>query len=215
MPFTMIADRIKYFRALRRKTQVSLASEASIDYRHFQKLEAGQSDFKISTIMKLSEALAIPPCYLLQFDPYDSVIPGDHLCPTGILNQLDVALVSWNLEGKFIFCNKRFSDLIGFPNETDVLKTLNMSNFLPNDEKSDQVDNYRRQAMEGKIKSDFIRSQIRIPNGLGLKKVFAIWNPVLGPRTKELKGFVAAVWEDRECRDLTTLPSHQSSIAHD
>ncbi len=202
----MIADRIKYFRALRRKTQVSLANEASIDYRHFQKLEAGQSDFKMSTIFKLSEALAIPACYLLHLDPFENSPKQDHLCPTDTLNQLQVGLVAWDQAGKIVFCNKQFSALIGMTSEIEVMKGLSIAELEPNGISSEKIAEYKKNVFEGKIKSDFVRIQIKLPQSNEVRTIFGIWNHVMGPRTGDSRGFVAAVWGERDCLDLTLLP---------
>lgn len=46
-------------------TQVKFAAEAGIDYRHYQELEAGRVDPKISTIWKISSAFDLQISALL------------------------------------------------------------------------------------------------------------------------------------------------------
>lgn len=202
MPFTLIAERIKYFRSLRRKTQVSLASEASIDYRHFQKLEAGQSDFKISTVFKLSKALAIPPCFLLQLDPFEALPEKYHVCPTGLLNQLEVGVVAWDHEGKLLFCNKQFCDLIHIPTEDEAIKTVNMNSLFVLEPSNERQVFYHQSAREGKIKSDFIRTRVKLPSS-DFKTIFLYWNCANPSKASETKAFVAVAWSERECHDFT------------
>jgi len=46
-------------------TQVKFAAEAGIDYRHYQELEAGRVDPKISTIWKITKAFNLKISTLL------------------------------------------------------------------------------------------------------------------------------------------------------
>jgi transcriptional regulator with XRE-family HTH domain len=206
-PFARIAERIKHFRSLRRKTQVSLAKDASIDYRHFQKLEAGQSDFKVSTIIKLSDALAIPPCYLLQTDPFDEVPKKESVCANEMLSQLSLGVVAWNASGQIIFCNKIFAGIMGMNEDVEGLKAFDMRALIPSKDMSSQQSDYHRSVREGRIKSDFVRVQIQLPKTNTLKVVCAKWNEVQAGKKGEQKGFVAAVWDECEVRDLSHLPT--------
>ena len=209
-PFVRVADRIKHYRSMRRKTQVNLAKEASIDYRHFQKLEAGQSDFKVSTILKLSEALAIPPCYLLQTDPYE--IEGkksDEMCASQMLGQLTLGVVGWNLNGNIMFCNSKFAGILEMENEIEALRLFNLRELIPKDVSIHQQ-NYQKSIRERQINSDFIRAQIRTPKSDSLKVVWARWNEVNCGKSGNRKGYVATVWEENDFHDLGVLPATTS-----
>lgn len=209
-PFARIADRIKHFRSMRRKTQVNLAKDASIDYRHFQKLEAGQSDFKVSTILKLSDALAIPPCYLLQTDPFEETAKKEGVCANEMLSQLTVGVVAWSLAGQILFCNKKFADILGMESEVEALRSFDMRGLIPTKDKLPQYSDYQQSVLEGRVKSDFVRVQIMVPNTNSLKIVWARWNQVQCTKKGDQKGYVAAVWEDHEYRDLSVLPGNSA-----
>lgn len=47
-------------------TQLDLSKEAKINYRHLQKIEAGQVDIKLSTLYVLSKSLKEVPANLLK-----------------------------------------------------------------------------------------------------------------------------------------------------
>ncbi len=209
-PFARIADRIKHFRSMRRKTQVSLAKDASIDYRHFQKLEAGQSDFKVSTILKLSNALAIPPCYLLQTDPFGETLKKQSVCANEMLSHLSLGVVAWNLTGNVIFCNEIFASILNMENEIDALRAFDMRGLIPVKDPLPQHSDYHRNVIEGRIESDFVRVQIMIPKTKALKNVWAHWNSVQFGKMGDQKAYVAAVWEAPECKDLSPLSGHSA-----
>lgn len=207
----MIADRIKYFRSLRRKTQVNLAQEACIDYRHFQKLEAGQSDFKVSTIFKLSQALQIPACHLLQLDPFEALDPKWRSCANNVLAQLEVSLVAIDMKGKLVYCNNNFAKLMGFPTENDVLQNWDINKFIPNQDSVLKINEYSANVREGKIKSDYFRTHLRVPSG-DLKQVFVMWNQCTSLKGEVPKGVVAAIWDSKECHDYLLPTSAVSKI---
>jgi len=204
----MIADRIKYFRSLRKKTQVNLANEASIDYRHFQKLEAGQSDFKISTIFKLSNALSIPACHLLQFDPF--IKDQEHACPNSIVNQLGIGLVAVDKSSRIVYCNRHVAELLGMSSEAEVMQGCDVGDLFL--ESGIQHAEYRNNVLSGRITSDMVRFQIKMPRTREIKVVASIWSQVLDHKTMNVKGYVAAVWDCSNCRDLSVLPVSSQTV---
>jgi transcriptional regulator with XRE-family HTH domain len=60
-----IAMQIKYWRAQKKMTQLTVARASGVKYRHLQEIESGRVDVKIRTIGLISNALGIAPHKLL------------------------------------------------------------------------------------------------------------------------------------------------------
>lgn len=65
---TMLAlsQNLKRLRKANKLTQAALAEAAGLDYKHYQRIEAHQwEDLRLSTVVKLAEALKVEPEDLL------------------------------------------------------------------------------------------------------------------------------------------------------
>ncbi|MGZ6358743.1 MAG: helix-turn-helix domain-containing protein, partial [Bdellovibrionota bacterium] len=63
-----IAKLIQKMRKFRGKTQEAVAEELDINYRHLQRIEGGNVDFRLSSLGSIAAALEVEPCFLVNTD---------------------------------------------------------------------------------------------------------------------------------------------------
>ncbi len=65
-PRLTIGDNVRKFRRARKLSQESLALEAGMDQAYVSRVESGACNTTILIIMRLADALDVPPDYLLK-----------------------------------------------------------------------------------------------------------------------------------------------------
>lgn len=75
----MEENRIKYYRKLRKMTQVQLADALGVSHGAVQKVESGTVDLDTNWMRKIAEVLHIKPYELLPLDmqPQDDITPEE------------------------------------------------------------------------------------------------------------------------------------------
>ena len=71
-----LGKRIRAIREGKGLTQFDVSVIANTDNKHISRIELGQVDIKLSTIIKLAEALEIHPKDLFDFDPEIKAVDG-------------------------------------------------------------------------------------------------------------------------------------------
>ena len=66
-----IAKRVRAARLAANLTQEKVASDAEIDYKRYQKIEAGDVNLTVKTLLRISKALGVSFWQLLQEPPED------------------------------------------------------------------------------------------------------------------------------------------------
>ncbi len=113
MPNTAkISEKIKFIRRIRNLKQSDMAEKMGISHRHYQTIESGDKDFKISFLAKLSEALNVPSCYFIYPVEQRLAQVGIH-CHSEVLDILSYPIMIANPIGEIIYQNKSFKQIFG------------------------------------------------------------------------------------------------------
>lgn len=130
----IIGEKLKTLRKTNQLTQAELAEKVGIDYRNYQDIESGKTNFKIETLEKIlnyfntSVAALLSHLHLPNNSSFLQKIgaldhPGSATDFAGEFEKWDeVALpaMATTMEGTIIYANKTFSDLVKIPKESLV-----------------------------------------------------------------------------------------------
>lgn len=119
---TNFAKNLKIFRSWAGISQKKLAEKSQINYRHFQNIESGRSDVKLSTSENLAENLNIPLCYLYQEHPPKEFLNSDLFCPAELIDLLPVGVIVVNFQGQLIYTNNFFRTHLTNYSPSDLLQ---------------------------------------------------------------------------------------------
>ena len=64
-----LATNVRRFRRVAGMTQTCAAAEAGLDLRHYKRIEAGENNTALSTLVKLANAFATTPADLVRAQP--------------------------------------------------------------------------------------------------------------------------------------------------
>lgn len=124
-----VSSKIKFFRRQSGLTQVQLAGQSEVDYRHLQKMETNPVDLKLSTVSKLAETLNVPACYFLDDNGTQELLSMDLGCPARVLEALPLGVFALDAQGTIAYANQAFISDFGMPS-TDILGKWKFSDLF-------------------------------------------------------------------------------------
>lgn len=139
-----ISEKIKTLRKIQNLRQSELAEKIGISHRHYQTIESGKADFKISFLVKLSEAMNVPSCYFIY--PAEQRLSKVGInCHSEILDILALPLMIVTPEGSVIYQNKSLISLFSKKIETifdlglDIKTQSIINTFISSPQRENQV----------------------------------------------------------------------------
>lgn len=110
-------NRVKTLRKARKLTQEACANCTSVSLRHYQKIEAGEINPPLGYLNKLSETLAVKPCYLLENIEIETNDQPPVFCAVELFDIMTFPFFAMNENGSLVFKNQAFKNL-GITNKT-------------------------------------------------------------------------------------------------
>ncbi len=100
-------DRLRAKRKKRKLSQLEVSKRIQLSHRHYQKIEAGSIDLKLTTLYALSNAIGFPGCALLHgIGESDNSKQNLEDCPQQIIDEVPVGIFLCDLKGKMIYRNR-------------------------------------------------------------------------------------------------------------
>lgn len=142
-----VSSKIKFFRRQSGLTQVQLAGQSEVDYRHLQKMETNPVDLKLSTVSKLAETLNVPACYFLDDNGTQELLSMDLGCPARILEALPLSVFALDAQGTVAYANQAFINDFGMAS-TDILGKWKFSDLFAGESNSAPESNTHTQCLK-------------------------------------------------------------------
>jgi transcriptional regulator with XRE-family HTH domain len=120
-----ISEKIKTIRRQRNVKQTELADAIGISHRHLQTIESGTSDFKVSFLEKISNALEVPACYLLHNES-PQLSKAGIFCKGELIHRIPMGVHVTSTKGEILFTNGYLESRLQIPtsNETNYYHQL-------------------------------------------------------------------------------------------
>lgn len=108
----IFARKLKDLRKNKNVLQRELAAESGLSLRHFQKIEAGQSEVKLKTIAFFAEVLKVPSCYMLNEAECLPGCPAKLGCMVELLDLLPMGIQLIDMSGKILYANQTHREFL-------------------------------------------------------------------------------------------------------
>ena len=207
-----IGKRLKQLRQNAKLTQVQLAKTVELDYRHYQNLEAGHSNFKITTIKKLADFYGISIANFFEDQAFQSL----ELRPQQILlnnedpqkftmelidryrskwDSLDIGVQVYSRDGLLLFVNNFWANLLKTP-KAEIENKMYFWEFIE-ENKREHMKEYHRFLMESNPPPKTYMDEGIVPH-LHPYQIRAEWDYLYESNTSDqVVGNIALMWPVR------------------
>ncbi|MGZ3682644.1 MAG: helix-turn-helix domain-containing protein [Bdellovibrionota bacterium] len=107
-----IAKLIQKMRKFRGKTQEAVAEELDINYRHLQRIEGGNVDFRLSSLGSIAAALEVEPCFLVNTDGKELFEKVALPCHALILEALPMGILLMDADETVLYRNGMAKEIL-------------------------------------------------------------------------------------------------------
>ena len=185
-----LGKNIAQIRKHKRLTQVELAKEADINYRHFQKIEGDKTDIRISTANEIARVLDVPLHLLFNAKLNADILNQGIKCYSELLDKMPAGICLSDTNGRILFLNKYFTEHLSYHTQEAVDKRLHVWDLIPEDEKKQGQERVIQVVQKNLPNTPTVRTYVGPKNEH--IKVLVLWDS-LKDAEGTVKGFVSTV----------------------
>lgn len=188
--FSHFARAVRYFRKAHGLSQVELSSAVQLSTRHVQKIEAGRTNVRLSTVESFASHFTAPPCYLLR-DEKKSILEGHGFgCLVEFLDLIPVGLQYHDLTGRILYSNRTHREMLGLTEE-DTKKGIFTWEFMETPEATEASKRFFENVLKDQPPPAPYYAKMRSKNGdlIPMKIDWSYWRA----RNGTLLGFISVI----------------------